>query len=142
MKILKIIGHPISVICMYLLLLVSGKSFGGFYFLYILIGLPHGVPDAIVSVLGLSIMLLGYKINRNRFNQFRPVLYIVGNVIMILGLVYFFRASKGYNDLTFHQTVPLFSFVLFGLCVLSNFFVSILLLNQRTSGNNHINVVV
>jgi hypothetical protein len=135
MKIIKIIGHPVSVMCMYLLLLISGESFGGFYVLYIVLGLPHGVPDAIVSTLGLGIMLLGYKIYRNKFHPVKPALYFLGDTVMIIGLVLFFQTTKGYNNATFHQAVPLFSFALFGLCVLCNVLLSVVLLSQNGKGN-------
>lgn len=120
MKIINIIGHPVAVLITYLLLLISGESFGGFYVLYILLGLPHGSPDAIISTVGIAIMLVGYKIYRTKFSPIKPLFYLVGIVVMILGLVSFFQTSKGYNNQTFHQMVPLVSFGIFGFCVLCN----------------------
>lgn len=141
MKVINIIGHPVTIICTYLLLLISGQSFGGFYVLYILLGLPHGSPDAIISTAGVAVMLLGYKVYRNVFNPLKPALYFAGIAVMILGLVFFFQASKGYNDQTFQQTVPLISFVLFGLCVLCNMVHSIGLLSRHSRKNdNHLNI--
>ena len=143
MKILKIAGHPVLVMSVFLLLLISGESFGGFYVLYILLGLPHGVPDALLAVGGLAVMLLGYKIYRKQFSPIKPLLYLAGNALMIYSLFVFFRMSKGYNDATFHQTVPFISFVLYGLCVLCNLFYSIILfLNKNTPKNSHpLNIV-
>lgn len=132
MKIIKIIGHPVSVMSMYLLLLISGQSFGGFYILYIFLGLPHGVPDAIVSTFGLGTMFLGYKIYRKEFNPVKPLLYIIGNAVMILGLILFFQNTKGYNDATFHQAFPLFTFAVFGICVLCNIFLSVRLFIHKS----------
>jgi Na+/melibiose symporter-like transporter len=142
MNLIKIIGHPIAVMSMYLLLIISGQSFGGFYLLYILLGLPHGVPDAILAVTGLGLMLLGYKLFRKRYNPVKPLLYTVSIAVMIYSLVVFFRLSKGYNDPTFHQTVPLISFALFGVCVSCNLFLSAALFVKRPDeSGNHLKAV-
>lgn len=135
MKILKIVGHPVSVMCVYLLLLISGESFGGFYVLFILLGLSHGVPDTIVSTLGLGIMLLGYKIYRKKYHPIKPALYILGDVVMIIGLIMFFQTAKGYSYATFHQIAPLVSFALFGLCVLCNVVLAVMLFIQNSKSN-------
>jgi hypothetical protein len=137
MKLIKIIGHPVTVMVVYLLLLVSGESFGGFYALYILLGLSHGVVDSVVSMLGLLIMLLGYKTYRQRFHPVKPGLYLLADAVLIFGLVLFFRTTKGYNDATFEQTVPLTTFVLFGICVLCNILLSVLLLTQNGKSSRH-----
>ncbi len=120
MKIIKIVGHPVLIISIFLLLLISGESFGGFYLMYILLGLPHGVPHSIIAIAGLGLMFTGYKVYRQQFHIVKPLLYIFGNALMIFALFIFFQDSKGYNDSTFHQTVPVITFVLFGLCVLCN----------------------
>jgi hypothetical protein len=135
MKIIKIIGHPVSVMCMYLLLIISGKSFGGFYVLFIFLGLPHGVPDAIVSTVGLGIMLLGYKVYRKKFHLIKPALYLLGDAVMIAGLVLFFQVAKDYSNATFQQAVPRFSFALFGLCVVCNILLAGLLIIQNGKSN-------
>lgn len=130
MKLIKIIGHPVLVMSMFLLLIISGESFGGFYLIFLLLGLPHGVPHALIAIGGLATMLAGYKVYRKEFNPIKPLLYILGNTLMIFALVTFFQDSKGYNDGTFHQGVPLVSFILFGLCVLFNLVVSFTLFGK------------
>lgn len=143
MNIIKIIGHPVLVMSIYLLLLISGESFGGFYAFYLLIGLPHGVADSIVSTCGMITMFIGYKIYRRNFNPIKPFLYILGNGIMIYGLFMFFKSSKGYNNATFHQTAPLISFGLFGLCILCNivYAISLLLTQPKDSQPHPLNIV-
>lgn len=136
MKLMKIFGHPVSVTCVYLFLLISGESFGGFYALYILLGLFNGEPDAIVSMLGLITMLLGYSVYRQRFHPIKPGLYLLGDALMLLGLFLFFQITKDYNDATFQQAVPLFTFVLFGICVLCNILLSVKLFTQGGKGNS------
>ena len=136
MKLIKIVGHPVSVMCVYLFLLISGKSFGGFYALYILLGLSHGVLDSIVSMSGILVMLLGYSVYRQRFSPAKPALYLLADAVMIIGLFLFFQTTKGYNDATFQQTVPLITFVLFGICVLCNILLSVILFTQNGKNNS------
>lgn len=141
MKLIKIIGHPVLVMSMFLLLLISGESFGGFYFIFLLLGLPHGVPHAILAFAGLIAMFIGYKIYRKHFNPIKPLLYLIGNALMIFALVTFFEDSKGYTYSTFHQAVPLISFSLFGLCVLCNLLTSLMLfVNRTTKVDEHLRV--
>jgi hypothetical protein len=124
MKLIKLIGHPVTVVCMFCLLLISGKSIGGFYLLYILLGLPHGALHAILAVTGITLMVTGYKLPNQSAKILKPVLYFLSLALMVVALTTFFANSKGYNDSTFHQTVPLGTFVLFGVCVLCNLFLA------------------
>lgn len=136
MKIVKVIGHPVSVMCMYLLLIISGESIGGFYTLFVFMRLFHALPDAIVSVLGLAVMLLGYKICRIQYHSVKTALYLLANGLMIIGLVMFFEMTDGHNDPTFYQAVPLFTFTLFGLFLLCNTWLAIMLFFQNMPGDS------
>ena len=142
MKLIKICGHPVLVMSLYLLLLISGRSFGGFYAVYILMGLMGGTTDSILSLIGLGIMLLGYKLFRKQYHPIKSLLYILGNAVMIYGLVTFFRITKGYNDGTFEQTIPLISFTIYGVSVFCNLLLSVyLFFSKGTQGkNNSLNV--
>ena len=134
MKIVNVIGHPVSVMSMYLLLMISGEKMGGFYALFVFMRLFHGMPDAIVSALGLGAMLLGYKICRNHYQPIKTGLYLLGSGVMMIGLVMFFETTDGYNSPTFHQGVPLFTFALFGLFVLCNTWLALMLFFQNMPG--------
>lgn len=116
MKIINIIGHPVLVMCMFLLIIISGEHFGGFYLLYILMGLSGGAPHAILALVGLLFVFIGYKVYRSKPNIIKPFLYVIGISNMILALITFFDKSQGYNDGTFVQTVPLITLILFSLC--------------------------
>ena len=116
MKLLKIIGHPVFVMCVFLLILISGESLGGFYLLYILLGILHGAPHALLAVIGLCMLFIGYKFWSTKSAIIKPCLYILGIAVMVLALVVFFERSKGYNDGTFSQTIPIISLVVFSLC--------------------------
>lgn len=120
MKILRIVGHPITVLCMFLLLLISGEGFGGFYLIYVLLGLTGLASHSVLAVAAIAFLVAGYNIPKGNFLIAKPILYIVAVVIMNWALFTFFRDSKGYNDSTFEQGVPMTTFVLFGLCAFCN----------------------
>lgn len=140
MKILKIIGHPLTVMCVYLMLLISGQSFGGFYAIYILLGLPVAAPDAIVSLLGLAILLLGYNFQGKKIQSLKPLFYLLGDSALVVGLFLFFGVTKGYNNATFHQSLPLATFILFGLSLAANFALSLHLLRGKQTGRNNVSL--
>ena len=143
MKFIKLIGHPVLVISLFLLLLISGESFGGFYATYILMGLPAGVPDTIFAVLGIGLMVIGYNVHLKKYAFLKPVLYVAGIVLMIISLILFFKITKGYNNQTFHQLVPLISFALYGISVLCNIVHSIrlLLIKEQPRRSRRLNIV-
>ena len=129
MKMLKILGHPYTVVISFLLLLISGEHFGGFYILYILLALPHGGIHAVLAVLGIAVLL---------FNQYkRPVAIVAvlasfaGLIFLLLSLFFFFyNDSSRYNAATFEQTIPLLSLAGFGIFVLSSIVNNFMLLTQ------------
>lgn len=142
MKILKILGHPVMVITLFLLLLISGEHFGGFYLIYIFLGLPHGALHSIVAIAGMGITALGYGFRAAMKGVVQPVSSLVGISFMVAALFIFFINSKGYNDGTFHQTVPLISFTFFGISVLCNGLVSMVqLLGARPKDPKSLNIV-
>lgn len=141
MKLIKIIGHPVVVIIMFFLVIISGKSFGGFYLMYILMGLTYGVTHSIIAVLALTVMLVGYRINVKKAKIVKPLIYVIGCALMILALLIFFQQSKGYNDSTFHQTIPVISLILFGLSVFCNLLLAItLIFNSGNKNVRHLNI--
>jgi hypothetical protein len=136
MKVIKIIGHPVLVMSLFLVLLISGRSFGGFFMLYIIMGLPAGTSDSILSIIGLSIMFTGYKIYRKYYHPLKPILYIIGNSVMLIALATFFKVTKGYNISTFEQTLPILSFIFYGVSVICNIVFSINLLFTKCVQSN------
>lgn len=120
MKILKLIGHPITVLCLFLLLLISGESFGGFYMVYILLGLTGFAPHAVLATAAVAFLVAGYNVPKGQYYVAKPILYILSIGLMLYALVTFFKDSKGYNDSTFDQGVPIASFILFGFCAMCN----------------------
>ena len=120
MRAVRILGHPVAVISFFLLVLISGQHFGGFYLLYILMGLPFGASHAIIAMVSLSLMVFSYKVKSDRSPVLKSMLSFVGSMCMVLALYVFFQGSKGYNDSTFQQVVPLASFFFFAVGILCN----------------------
>jgi hypothetical protein len=140
MKLIQVIGHPVLVMSLFLLIMIEGENFGGFYLLYLLLALPHGATYAVIAVSGLIFIFIGYKFYRIRYNPIKSLLYLIGISLLILSLFIFF--NKGNKDATFEEVVPLISFVLFGIsttCFLINSIT--MLLRKRRNNSQSLNMV-
>lgn len=124
MKIIKILGHPIVLVTIFLLLIIEGAHFGGFYLLYLLLAIPHGATYAIMAIAGIILIVIAKGFITDNSNKLRAVLYLLGLLIMNASLLLFFsRNEKTGNLETFQGGVPLISFIIFGvimLCFLIN----------------------
>lgn len=128
MKVIKWIGHPVVLVCTYLLFITEGQNFGGFYMLYLMLALPHGVPYAILAALGIASVVIGFNLNKKHAYWVKALLYLIGLVLMVSSLINFF--ATGDQSGTFEGGVPLISFII--LCVCSFcFFITALSLFQR-----------
>ncbi len=138
MKLLKIIGHPVAIISVFLLVMISGESFGVPYLLYLILALPHGGSYALLAVGG--ILLLSFSSNREvKWRILNPVLRLVGILLLILSLYVFFQCSRGhYNANTFEQTVPILSLVVLSIFMFSGIIVNILQLLNRNDHNTEL----
>lgn len=130
MRIIKWIGHPVALVIVYLLLIISGDNFGGIYLLYLVLSLPHAVPYAVLAGLGIAGVVIAFNIHSKAMLFIKPLLYLVGIALMIFSLVLFFET--GYNWNTFRETVPLSTFILFGICSIC-FLIRTLSSFQKTS---------
>ena len=129
MKIIKILGHPYTVVISFMLLLISGEHFGGFYILYVLLGLPHGAIHSILPIPGMVILL--FKNHKKIVPGVSVLLNLVGLIFLLLSLFFFFYNDPShYNAATFAQTVPLATFILFGVFVICSMVSNFLLLFQ------------
>ena len=117
MKILNILTHPVVLIISFLLILISGQHFGGFYLIYLLFALPHGGIHAIFGFTGILIILFSYyKFKGIRQYRIESFLNIAGLLFLLCSIFFFFYNDKqGYNYQTFDQVVPLISLVLFAI---------------------------
>lgn len=116
MKTINILTHPVLVLSLFCLTLISGESFGGFYLVYILMALPHGGIHAVFALIGAGLILFSYGRYKRQSKYFiDPLLNILGVFSLYASLFVFFINSWSYNDQTFEQTVPVISFALFGV---------------------------
>jgi hypothetical protein len=124
MKTIRFLFHPYALIISFLLILISGQHLGGFYALYILLGLPYGALHSLIGVAGILILVITYKKYKSvKVYAIRYVGNLVGASLLILSLfLFFYRDTSNYNIGTFYQTVPqvmlfVFSIVLLGFIV-------------------------
>ena len=117
MKAINFITHSFTLIICFLLIIISGEHLGGFYLLYILLGLPHGAIHAVLGVAGIIILIFNnYKLKRNPDFLIERILNITGAIALILSISLFFINDKDhYNYSTFYQTVPMITIGIFGL---------------------------
>ncbi|MFT4155135.1 hypothetical protein [Parafilimonas sp.] len=115
MKRLKlIITHPLLIILLFCGIIISGEEMGGFYLLYILLGLPHFVIHSILGISGIFCLMLAYYIKKSKGYLFN----IFGASCMCGSLIYFFiQPNASYNYGTFHETLPMITLCAFGALV-------------------------
>ena len=117
MKAINFITHSFTLIICFLLIIISGEHLGGFYLLYILLGLPYGAIHAVLGVAGIFILIFNnYKFKRNADFLIERILNITAAIALILSISLFFINDKDqYNYSTFYQTVPMITIGIFGL---------------------------
>jgi len=119
MKMIKLFTHPVVIIIAFLLILISGEHLGGFYLLYILLGLPHGAVHSLLAIVGIGLLFFtNYKYQQQFIFNIEPVLNIMGGIMILLSLFLFFYNDKShYNYGTFYQTIPVILLSIFSLSV-------------------------
>lgn len=118
MKIIRWIGHPVILICIYLLFITEGENFGGFYMIYLMLALPHGAAYAVLAALGIACVVVGFNLPGKKRYWLKPTLYLSGLAFMISSLVNFF--STGDQSGTFEWGFPFITFII--LCTCATFF--------------------
>jgi hypothetical protein len=78
MKVVKIIGHPIVVVCLFLLVIIEGVHFGGFYLLYLLFGLMYAAPFSLAALVGIGLEIVAYNLSMLKRPVLKPLMYLVG----------------------------------------------------------------
>ena len=128
MKLFRSLSSPYTLIICFCLIMISGEQLGGFYALYILLGLFAGAFHSLLAVAGIIMLLIIY----HRFNNsklFPQVLNVIGVLLLFSSIYYFFWNDKQhYNWGSFEQTVPVASMVLtaiVGICFLVRTFVKV-----------------
>jgi hypothetical protein len=110
MKAFKILGHPYLLIASFLFIIISGEHIGGFYLLYLLLGIFGGSLHSIAGIVGVLLLVIAY----NSRGKDLMLIDLTGAALLQASLILFFNQDKnGYNDSTFHQTVPLVTLCIF-----------------------------
>ena len=116
MKIFKILSHPYTLIFSFLFILISGEHLGGFYALYIFLGLLPGAIHSLLGFFGMLILVVSYQLPRTTRAYVKQALNVIGAAMMYLSIYLFFKNDTSrYNWGTFEEDVPVFTLVLFGL---------------------------
>ena len=126
MKLFKILSHPYTLILCFSCMLISGESLGGFYIMYILLGLLHGVLHSLLGFYGMLLLFVGYHLPLKRNKWIKQLLSAIGFLLMVASVYFFFSQDTAhYNWGTFEQTVPLFTLLFTGfiaVCYLAGLF--------------------
>src|SRR5438067_1112689 len=98
MKLFKILSHPYTLIFSFLFIIISGENMGGFYALYILLGLLHRALHSLLGFLGVLILIISYHLYIKQNLFIKQGLNVLGVVLLILSLFFFFRNdTEHYN---------------------------------------------
>jgi hypothetical protein len=113
MRMLRYLTYPYALMISFLMIIISGEHFGGFYVLYILLALPHGGLHGILAIIGIGLLFLTGSKSKN-IGVYKNIAGLLAATCLLLSLFVFFHNDRdGYNDGTFHQAIPLFSILLF-----------------------------
>ena len=108
MKLFKILSHPVTLIICFLLIMISGEHVGGFYGMYILMGLPFGAVHALLAIAGIVVLLVNQALQPSRTSYLRQVINLIAVLFLFSSLYFFFHNDKEhYNYGTFEQAVPI-----------------------------------
>ena len=113
MKLFKILSHPYTLLLCFSFMIISGESIGGFYIMYILLGLLHGVLHSLLGFYGMLLLVIVHHLPLKRNIAIRQALNVVGVFLMVSSVFFFFRNDTGhYNWGTFEQGLPVLTLVL------------------------------
>lgn len=126
MKLFKILSHPYTLVLSFLFIVISGQHLGGFYALYVLLGLMHGAIHSILAFLGIIVLLAMHHAGWSQNSLRRQVANVTGTTLLFASVYFFFSNDRAhYNWGTFEQGFPLFTLMLsafIALCFLLDTF--------------------
>ena len=119
MKLRNIITHPLAVMISFMIVLISGEHVGGFYIIYLLMGITHGTVPSLLGIGGIILLAPGLLIAQRKQASSIYLLNITGILLMMLSLfLFFFNDIQLYNINTFYQFIPFCTIILFCLLAL------------------------
>lgn len=115
MKVLNFITHPNTIIISFFAILINGEGFGGFFLIYLLLGLPYGAAHSLLSLLGIGLLLfVNYKYKRSAKPHTARLVEIVSVLLLLFSLfLFFYNDKQHYNYGTFYKLVPMIMLILF-----------------------------
>ncbi|MBB1287053.1 hypothetical protein HRH25_21905 [Flavisolibacter sp. BT320] len=113
MKLFKILSHPYTLILSFLFIVISGQHLGGFYALYVLLGLMHGAIHSVLAFLGIIVLLVMHHAGWSQNSLRRQVANVTGTALLFASVYFFFSNDRAhYNWGTFEQGFPMFTLML------------------------------
>ncbi|HNP25072.1 MAG TPA: hypothetical protein PKL37_23550 [Panacibacter sp.] len=123
MTLKNIITHPLAVMISFMIVLISGEHIGGFYIIYLLMGVTHGTIHSLLGMAGIALLVPGLLITQRKQASSIYLLNIIGAICMLFSLfLFFFNDEQRYNVSTFYQFIPFSTVILF--CLLSLIFLT------------------
>lgn len=114
-RIASIFLHPLFIALLFCGLIISGESSGAFYIWLLALGLPYGVPHAIIGIVGIALLVITAVIPRRKISS---AIALAGCLCLMISLLRFFTQPGGsYNYNTFREAVPLALLLVFTLLV-------------------------
>lgn len=112
MKLFHILSHPYTLITCFSFMIISGQSMGGFFIMYILLGLLHGVLHSLLGFYGILLLVIGHHLSLKRNVFIKQGIKLAGLSLMFASVFFFFsNDSAHYNWPTFSQGLPMFTLV-------------------------------
>ncbi|WP_121356761.1 hypothetical protein [Flavisolibacter nicotianae] len=126
MKLFRILSHPYTLIFCFSFMIISGESIGGFYIMYILLGLLHGVLHSLLGFYGMLALIISYHLPLKRNIFIRQILNVIGIALLFASVFFFFQNDKAhYNWGTLEQGLPMFTLMFTALiavcCLIGTF---------------------
>ena len=107
----RFLVHPVTIGLLFCCLIISGESIGGFYILYLFIGLPHGVLHSFLGTAGILFLIASAFFQKVLVVA---LLRLAASLCFIVSLIRFFtQPGASYNYSTFHQSVPMLVLIVF-----------------------------
>lgn len=137
MKLIKILTHPYIIIISFFIILINGEGFGGFFLLYVLMGLPYGAIHSLLALLGIVFLVVNYyKYKGKKELLVQCLLEIFGIILLILSVfVFFYNDKQHYNYGTFYKLIPMIMLILFGIISLLSIINNIMIIYKISTRN-------
>lgn len=134
MKLFRFLSHPYTLLFCFSFMVISGESMGGFYIMYILLGLLRGVLHSLLGFYGILALVIGFHLSLKRHIFIKQIFGVIGVFLMSASVFFFFwKDTAHYNWGTFDQGLPMFTLVFTGIVAIL-FLIGIFWRPQQVNG--------